>query len=807
MATSLSTELPKNVQPKQTSRIAPERTRQSQHPGYFQEGRSLTAALLALIYLLLALSLNAANWVDDMSLLLPVVGGAMLMGTLMAFSRFDGLFMLSHSLSTGLAWVFFLMTRMVGGEPRVALFVEHGVPELQARAYFLLERWLGWMQAALSNSASNDNYVFVFEISFLLWWLAYLGAWTIFRHGYVWRGVVMAGVALLVNTYYAPEPVTGFLVAFCITALLLLAWTNLVVHRQRWRAFRIHFSQDIGFDFMRTGVIYTIVIISIAFIAPSLGRSLPLYEVLRPVNQRWQQTTNEWNRLYQGLNRQTRPVAAGFGRTLTLGGERNVGNRVVFQVAAPIGRYWRAVTFDTFTGRQWINTATIEKDYQAEEPIDEPDWASRESLTQTVTLVSSTGNVIFGTPDIYQVSVPVAGLFAPVVTPDPASDEERVTELTWARAQTLFKKGDSYTVVSNYTAVTQRDLRQASQEYPQEILDRYLQLPEDFSPRVAELAKRVTADASSTYEKVKALESYLRGFEYDDKIPAPGPDQDPVEYFLFDIKRGYCDYYATAMAVMLRSLGIPARTASGYAEGTLDEESGVYLITERDAHTWVEVYFPQLGWIEFEPTAGESVLVRPSGEEQSDAQRDFPSTANGATDPSLSEMEDQLNSELGPVDLADQMPAGGGRFQPRPVWIALGVLLMLAVLGAGWWMIWGRPTYGPDAFEAELPALFYERVSAWTRRLGVALQPAQTPYERAAVLGQSLPLGRPFIQRITEIYVQHRYGRRRALAGGADDRELDENWRRLRPILWKAWLKRLARRSLRRSPNPSETGD
>ncbi len=90
---------------------------------------------------------------------------------------------------------------------------------------------------------------------------------------------------------------------------------------------------------------------------------------------------------------------------------------------------------------------------------------------------------------------------------------------------------------------------------------------------------------------------HLRTLEYNDAIEAPPADRDPVEYFLYDIRQGYCDYYATAMAVMLRSLGIPARVVSGYAEGEYNDEAGFYLITERDAHTWVEVFFPAL-WLD-----------------------------------------------------------------------------------------------------------------------------------------------------------------------------------------------------------------
>ena len=326
---------------------------------YFREGRVITLLLLGVIYLILALSLSNAGWTGAMSMgmLITVVLGALAMGALISFSRFDSFFMLSHSFATGLAWVFYLMTFLVEDERRVQAFIEKGIPVLQARAYFLLERWLEWIEAAINQQASNENVVFIFEIGFLVWWLTYLGVWSVFRHGHVWRGVLMAGIALLVNTHYAPVSVMGFLVAYCIAALLLLAWTTLIDHRQRWRAQSIYFSEDINFDFMRSGFMYTMAVIAIAFVAPNLGRSLPFHDLLQPVNQRWEAAMQEWNRLYQGLNRQTRAAQTGFGRTLTLGGERTVSDRLIMEVDAGTGRYWRAVAFDRFTGRQWINTA------------------------------------------------------------------------------------------------------------------------------------------------------------------------------------------------------------------------------------------------------------------------------------------------------------------------------------------------------------------------------------------------------------------------------------------------------------------
>jgi transglutaminase-like putative cysteine protease len=758
---------------------------------YFQEGRALTVALLALLYLMLSFSLDAAGWTNKMGILIPVVLGAVTMGALMAFSRFDGFFMLSHSLSTGLAWVFYLMTRIVGDEPRVTIFIEHGVPELQARSYFLLERWLEWVEAALSGSASNDNYVFILEISFLIWWLAYLGVWTVLRHGHVWRGVILAGVAILVNTYYAPQSVVGLLVSFCITAMILLVWTNMVSHRQRWRFQRIRFNQDIGFDFMRNGVLYAIVVILLAFITPNLGRNVQFHQWLDPLNQRWEAATGEWNRLYQGINRQSIPVQqAAFGRSLTLGGERNVTDRPVLQVSASQGRYWRAVAFDTFTGRQWLNTATDEIEYDANQPIPTIDWANRRQITQTVTLLAPGGNILLGAPDIRLASVPIAGLLTPVFAVDEEVTPE-LAELTWSRSQVNLDEGSSYTIVSNYTDVTIRAMREADMEYPPQILEKYLQLPENFSPRVAALAAEVTEAESTVYDKAKAMERFLRSnYKYNEEISAPAPEQDPVEYFLFEIEQGYCDYYATSMAVMLRSLGIPARTASGYAEGTYDRESGVYIITERDAHTWVEVYFPGYGWIEFEPTAGESVLNRPSGIDAANSENFSDPAQNYAQNeqPMMDDFfEDQFNrfDEFEPGFFEEAQTTARDNW----IWISIG-LTVLALVGGGW-LLRRRLYQGPDSFEAEPPNLFYERLLNWVQRLGMATQTGETPYERADVLSQQIPTGTPFIRRITELYVLYRFGPHRAVSNHeAVQTELAQNWQLLQPILWRTWFQK-----------------
>ncbi len=151
---------------------------------------------------------------------------------------------------------------------------------------------------------------------------------------------------------------------------------------------------------------------------------------------------------------------------------------------------------------------------------------------------------------------------------------------------------------------------------PQSIQERYLKLPTSVPERVRQLAREITKDKTTAYDKAKAIEAYLRSYPYDLDVPAPPEDQDVADYFLFDLKKGYCDYYATAMVVLARASGLPARFVSGYASGSYDAANAEYIVRELHAHSWAEVYFPEIGWIEFEPTAAQPEIEIPPSEEE-----------------------------------------------------------------------------------------------------------------------------------------------------------------------------------------------
>ncbi|CAH1056316.1 DUF4129 domain-containing transglutaminase family protein [Paenibacillus pseudetheri] len=155
-------------------------------------------------------------------------------------------------------------------------------------------------------------------------------------------------------------------------------------------------------------------------------------------------------------------------------------------------------------------------------------------------------------------------------------------------------------------------LRGLSSSDPQEIMGKYLQLPDLLPVRVRDLAEKLTASSGNRYDSVTAIKDYLQhGYFYTLNTTVPPSGSDFVDHFLFETKQGYCVHFATAMTVLLRSAGIPARYVQGFGPGTLQDDAmpAKYLVTQGDAHAWVEVYFAGAGWVPFDPTPGPALAA------------------------------------------------------------------------------------------------------------------------------------------------------------------------------------------------------
>jgi hypothetical protein len=334
--------------------------------------------------------------------------------------------------------------------------------------------------------------------------------------------------------------------------------------------------------------------------------------------------------------------------------------------------------------------------------------------------------------------------------------------------------GQSYIVVSSISEADEESLREAGDVYPDWVLERYLQLPSNLPERVRNLAEEITEGYDNAYDKATAIEGFLRReIEYNVSIEAPPEGRDAVDYFLFDTREGYCNYYASAMVVMARAVGIPARLAVGYAGGEYNHKKGSYLVREKDAHAWVEVYFPRYGWVEFEPTSSEPPIARPRPEVERES-----SEGRGRSRPFDDEDQGLIPDEGEPYD-EGELPTLLPRRRWRPVPLT-GIILSLIAIGLVTLAILReRRLKKPNLVERA-----YEKMSRYAERLGIVQEPYQTPYEYASILMDALPEGRDSIYRIVSLYVATRFGGKHV-----KEEEAIESWNRLRPIIWRRWLK------------------
>lgn len=296
-----------------------------------------------------------------------------------------------------------------------------------------------------------------------------------------------------------------------------------------------------------------------------------------------------------------------------LGGSFVPSHSQVLRVTTDSPAYLRGEVYDVYTGKGWIQTAqdVVGTHLGARLPQTGTfQGLPTQQVSQHITVLSNSLRVpfLFGgysvlqvTADSNQSGTSSSGL---AVTPD--TDEISANPL---------RKGETYTLVSREMGVPDGVLSalpslpaNTQTAFPAGVWSLDTQLPITLPADVGALARKLTQGMRNEYAMVNAVQTYLQNtYPYETtNIPVPGPHQDYVAQFLFQSKRGYCNNFSSAMAVMLRTLGIPTRWVTGFTEGTLNPQyngpSAQYIVSNVDAHSWVEVYFPKVGWVPYDPT-------------------------------------------------------------------------------------------------------------------------------------------------------------------------------------------------------------
>lgn len=317
-----------------------------------------------------------------------------------------------------------------------------------------------------------------------------------------------------------------------------------------------------------------------------------------------------------------------------LGGGFQYDYSEVMSITTDHRSYWRGETRSYYTGEGWENQMVIDLGGQSKdayvpenEPLNDEDFWD----TSKLETVENNYTVLMSSEQSYPVLFSAYRLENYQISED---IEELQDRIRWSAESEVLRWNDgddfypqSYTLQSSLPVVDPAGLRESYKNTDIQLADyniseKYVQLPESLPQRVFDLTDSIVAEKQTVYDQVKSIETYLSlEFPYTNEPDlSKVKSEDFVDGFLFELQEGYCDYYSTAMVVMVRSLGIPARWVKGFSPGQLPEElldefipedellnedtSGTYVVRNADAHSWVEVYFPGYGWIPFEPTSG-----------------------------------------------------------------------------------------------------------------------------------------------------------------------------------------------------------
>ncbi len=481
----------------------------------------------------------------------------------------------------------------------------------------LLWRYTDWAEGVQAGGAYQDDFVFLSLFGVVLW---LLGGTTALLALSTRNGLIVGTPALWVLAmflFYGRQGRLLILVGFCATLLL-----HVLLDQQRleriWVRHRSDFSPMLLMDRMLSvGAAGTLLVLLAGFMPNVVIRPIAyrVYQTMTPVYDSVDSVTERMFPDLKGGRRGMGRLGSGLPNRFLLEGGVELGRYEVMRVSTnyPFGAvtemgdmpprlYMRRGTFVNYDGRGWNNSGHDRDAAFAASRAwrNEEDWIGRVPMTQRVRLTAPTAVLpAAGEPAEFRVDYELERRYFDDLV-SIWSDEGPV---------------DRFEVVSFVPAMSIESLLSlpawgdGATELPEELAP-HLRLPESVTPRTRDLADRLAADQPGPFAIAESIESYLRGIEYNLEVPAPPPGADVADFFIFDLRQGYCDYYTTAFAVLARLNGLPTRFATGHIGGYWDLEAGEWTITEAEAHSWPEVYLPEIGWVPFEPTAGRPSLQR-----------------------------------------------------------------------------------------------------------------------------------------------------------------------------------------------------
>lgn len=557
----------------------------------------LSGILLFLLLQVSAARLVTTNWAPYLYFAETLAGFGVMLGLALGASRFSR----AAVIWLGIMYSLMVLPWQMAGAATEKLLLDR----LQAVGGILLVS-LGQF---LQREPVKDSLFFVAFACLVFWTLAIVAGYWVARHRNVLVGIIPSAILVLMIQVFANYQLHGswWLAVYLLIALLLVGRRYYLKSEKAWLERRV-FVNDEAWPNILGGLLAVVAsTIIIAWLLPTSVSSV-------------QGASDTWATITHGIRtRLSNAVAAlngpngkpgtdFYGTSLALGQNAATGDSPVFGVEvlktpdSNLRYYWRGRVYDNYSQGQWAASSASTLDFEpAAGNLNVPDLENRSEADLQFTVQFPTQTLIYAPSEAVWIDRPANVEIAPASA---GLDEI----LAWQTKRSI-ANGNHYEVRAEIGNPNVQQLRAAPTSYPQWIQDRYLEVPGSIRPKLQALAEKVTAGQETPFDKASAITTYLRSnLKYSASLPSAPEGRDPIEWVLFTYKQGFCNYYASAEVLMLRSVGVPARLAVGFAQG--ENQNGTYEVRRRDAHAWPEVFFPGLGWVEFEPTASQQPLVR-----------------------------------------------------------------------------------------------------------------------------------------------------------------------------------------------------
>ena len=775
-----------------------------------------------------SVALENGGWRSDMPPLTTVTALAVIASSLIARTRMSIFAAWPLAIVLGAGVVVWQALTLVGP----------GSVEQRIDAVYL--RFEDWFNVAFGAGVSNDPLPFNVLILSLTWLGVFLFGWSVFRWHNAWIGLIPGGTMIFLDLVLVGDNLTGTIVIYMLLGFLLVAQTNLLSMLKRWRAEGVDYPAFINVSVLHFAFWALIGVVTLAWIVPAGPYNTPA-----PVQSAIDRTVNfgaDFVRLAGPLHSSKVIPVHSYSGVLQFDGSISLGDRELMAVTVEdrtlTGEMLlRGAVYDTYGSGGWETGERVEvtlpegavsgprATIDGREADHYPDVEDATLMPLHIEMLAKSvvGTVMFAPGQAVAldreltVEVPERMLSIKEAAVRTHGDDSAVYKQSLGPAEVgvsvvrddngrallvryldlndgglgqaleidpglRIKRYRSYDIWGLISTATANELR-ATEDLPTPgwVNASYMTLPASLPYRVVDRALEITEGSETRYDKAKDIEKFLRVFPVDYDIPETPAGRDTVDYFLFDVQRGYFNYHASAMVVMLRSVGVPARLAIGFAVdlNDYDAETGTYIVRDENSYAWPEVYFPEYGWIPFNPSPDRPEVIQPReitpsllADDPLGLDRSLRDLIPGAAvdayfPPELAPLSGGTNP--GAVSAVNSEENG---YQPWVIvaLVGFGTAVFVAI-SLGWRRSVSDLPYPQQVWEKTV------RLASWG---GFEPRPGQTPHDYVTALGKRHRTVRD-LDVLAGSYTASRFGKKET--GEAENERLHEMWPHLRGAL------------------------